>query len=270
MFLDFFFTINVLLLLSFATQVKIALYPFWGSKFVLGLVYCVFIALAFYEKRRGKNSREIAAKFLLLVFLGLYHFAFAYHLYYSKMKSLIIFGSLAFYFSSLFIFYRIKEESYKRAKGKILLILPFVLPFLFFSLLQEIFEGKIIFEWISPFMFLGLVIFFPALLQKFWSHESIDDPGLERICKKANFSHAGLKIWSVMDSTLTAAIVGVVSKFRYILFSRRLLAILNEGERQAVLAHEIAHSKKKTFLFLLSDSFNFTFFKPNLLAFPLT
>jgi len=51
---------------------------------------------------------------------------------------------------------------------------------------------------------------------------------------------------------ITAGVMGLVNKFRYILVTNSLLQVLEPEEVDAVIAHEIGHIKKKHLLFYLA------------------
>jgi STE24 endopeptidase len=51
-----------------------------------------------------------------------------------------------------------------------------------------------------------------------------------------------------MNRSLTAAIVGVVPRLRYIMFTKRLLHELSPNAIESILAHEIGHSYRKHLL----------------------
>ena len=50
---------------------------------------------------------------------------------------------------------------------------------------------------------------------------------------------------------LTAGVMGLIKRFRYILVTESLLQILNDDELDAVMAHEIGHIKKRHLVFYL-------------------
>ena len=64
-------------------------------------------------------------------------------------------------------------------------------------------------------------------------------------CKNAHFRHAGMRLWSILPNATTAAIIGVVPQFRYVMFTEGLLRDLSPDAIEAVLAHEIGHSYRK-------------------------
>lgn len=145
---------------------------------------------------------------------------------------------------------------------------PFTLPFLFFTLLTDLLialpetpltrtltdspEGML--SWISTFggslFFLALVmIFLPYWITTIWRCRPIPEgplkERLEGLCQRADFRHAGVLTWPVMTQAATAAIIGVVPRYRYVMFSQRLLRRLSPESIEAVLAHEMGHSKHK-------------------------
>src|SRR5690606_15497103 len=136
------------------------------------------------------------------------------------------------------------------------------LPFLFFTLLldaifyipsplQGYFAGEE--QWLDELLilffsvaFFGIcMVFLPSIVQKIWRCKPLSDLSLlerlEKFCQRAKFKHAGMKMWTVMNRAHTAAIVGVVPRFRYVMFTQKLLHYLTPDEVEAVLAHEIGH-----------------------------
>lgn len=114
-------------------------------------------------------------------------------------------------------------------RDKIRLVFPFFIPFLLMFLIPS---------WIV----LGaMVLFFPFLLVQCWGCTPLLNDRLEALAKKAKFSHAGFKVWNT--SGLTAAIVGAVPFLRYVLLSKPLIFRLSPDALDAVVAHEIGHSK---------------------------
>ncbi len=94
------------------------------------------------------------------------------------------------------------------------------------------------------FMLLG-----PWLVVRLWRCEPIADPRslqeMEAFCHKHRFPVANLYQWPVMGGeSLTAAIIGILPRLRYILITRGLLSILNKEELEAVMAHEMGHVRR--------------------------
>lgn len=102
----------------------------------------------------------------------------------------------------------------------------------------------------------AVVVTGPALIQKFWRCKSLP-PGpirsrIESICRKAGVPYRDIVEWPVFGGRMiTAGVLGLVKRFRYILVTRALLSHLSPEELDAVIAHEAAHVKKKHLLFYL-------------------
>ncbi|MFH2064001.1 MAG: M48 family metalloprotease [Pseudomonadota bacterium] len=96
----------------------------------------------------------------------------------------------------------------------------------------------------------------PLVIQKFWGCRPLP-PGfhrtqIETICKKANVPVADILRWPLFGGRMiTAGVMGLVKKFRYILVTPALLQFLDPQELEAVMAHEIGHVKHRHLLFYL-------------------
>jgi Zn-dependent protease with chaperone function len=96
----------------------------------------------------------------------------------------------------------------------------------------------------------------PAMIQKFWRCAPLP-PGasrsrIENICQQLGIQYHEIVEWPVFGGLMiTAGVMGLVKRFRYILVTRGLLANLNAEELESVIAHEIGHVKKNHLLFYL-------------------
>jgi Zn-dependent protease with chaperone function len=127
--------------------------------------------------------------------------------------------------------------------------LPYDLPKRFLSTT----EGEI--SYFLVFL-LAIAIVGPALIQKFWRCKPLEighhRSRIEALCRKAGLEYANILSWPVFGGKMiTAAVMGLVKKFRYILVTQGLLHLLEPEEIDAVIAHEIGHVKKKHLLFYL-------------------
>jgi len=92
-----------------------------------------------------------------------------------------------------------------------------------------------------------LVLVFPPLVRRLWGCKPLP-PGplrqrLAEFCHTQGF-HSTLYSWPLFEGqVLTAAIMGIVPKLRYLLITPALLETLTEEELESVLAHEIGHVK---------------------------
>ncbi|MGD9974402.1 MAG: M48 family metalloprotease [Desulfatirhabdiaceae bacterium] len=114
-------------------------------------------------------------------------------------------------------------------------------------------EGEIIY--FAIFLFAAAIVG-PAMIQKFWQCTPLE-PGymrdrIERLFRRAGFSCAEIMYWPIFGGQMiTAGVMGLVRRFRYLLVTRSLLQVLSPDEIEAVVAHEIGHIKKKHLLFYL-------------------
>ncbi len=138
--------------------------------------------------------------------------------------------------------------------------LPIVLPWLVLSLvfdllatlpsprLQELLNSP----WGNLILFLVFIVFlsllFPPLVRRLWNCRPME-PGplrteIEQFCRSQDFS-SEILYWPLFEGqVLTAGIMGMVPKFRYLLVTQALLSVLDREELESVLAHEIGHVKK--------------------------
>ncbi|NVM20517.1 MAG: M48 family metalloprotease [Desulfobacterales bacterium] len=114
-------------------------------------------------------------------------------------------------------------------------------------------EGQVVF--FSCFL-AALVVAAPSLIKFFWQCRPLPrGPKRDRIeamCKEAGLGYNNILKWPIFEGKLlTAGVMGLVKRFRYILVTESLLQILNDDEIDSVMAHEIGHIKKKHLLFYL-------------------
>ena len=146
--------------------------------------------------------------------------------------------------------------------------IPVLLPWLLLSGLADLIN-ILPFEWPKQFLATteGEVIYFllflfavavlgPVLIQKFWRCSPLESGAhrsrIEDLCEKAGLAYADILYWPIFGGKMiTAGVMGLVRKFRYILVTRALLRMLEPGEIDAVIAHEIGHVKRKHLLFYL-------------------
>jgi len=147
--------------------------------------------------------------------------------------------------------------------------IPVLLPWLFLSGIADIIQ-TLPFEApkrflsttageVSYFLFflIGVAIFGPVLIQKFWRCKPLEDgyyrSRIEGLCRRAGMAYSDILYWPIFGGKMiTAGVMGLIKKFRYILVTNSLLQILEPEEVDAVIAHEIGHIKKKHLLFYLA------------------
>lgn len=191
---------------------------------------------------------------------------------------------LALLFLALFVFYLsivwacahkvysriydsdVSVESY--IVSNIRFAVPILLPWLFLSGISDIifalpFEspkqflstthGQVVY--FLFFLFL-IAIFGPLIIKKFWRCKPLeagyDRIRIEKLCQRAGLQYADILNWPIFGGKMiTAGVMGLVKRFRYILVTDGLLRFLSPEEIDAVMAHEIGHVKKKHILFYL-------------------
>ncbi len=91
-------------------------------------------------------------------------------------------------------------------------------------------------------------VFAPVLVQRFWRCRSLEDGGhrhrIEALCRRAGVKYADIVHWPIFGGRMiTAGVMGLVSRFRYIMVTEALLDMLTPDEIDQVIAHEIGHIK---------------------------
>ncbi|MCI5145691.1 MAG: peptidase M48 Ste24p [Candidatus Electrothrix sp. AR3] len=112
------------------------------------------------------------------------------------------------------------------------------------------------------FLILLLALLFPPMIRRLWDCTPMQ-PGLQRLEIEAlfhqqNFS-SEILCWPLFEGkALTAAVMGIVPRLRYILLTPALLAALEKDELESVLAHEIGHVKHYHLLLYMLLLFSFS------------
>lgn len=192
---------------------------------------------------------------------------------------------LALLFLLLFIFYlaivwacayRVYQKLYRTGISRqtyvfsnISFSVPVLLPWLFLSGIADIIqalpfeapkqylnttEGEITY---FLFFLVAVAILGPLLIQKFWRCKPLESGHnrnrIEELCRRAGLQYADILYWPIFGGKMiTAGVMGLIKKFRYILITPSLLHLLEPTEVDAVIAHEIGHVKKKHLVFYLA------------------
>lgn len=154
--------------------------------------------------------------------------------------------------------------------------LPIVLPWVVLSL---VFDGMLALPfpemvktlrspWGDLVLFVLFLVFlvlaFPPLVRRLWGCKPLA-PGplrerLTQFCHTQGF-HSKIYSWPLFEGqVLTAAIMGIVPKLRYLLITPALLETLTEEELDSVLAHEIGHVKHLHLLLYIGLFLGFSLF----------
>jgi Zn-dependent protease with chaperone function len=114
-------------------------------------------------------------------------------------------------------------------------------------------EGETIYFLVFLF---AVAILGPLIIQKFWRCRPLEEGDfrerINRLCRRAGVGYADILYWPIFGGRMiTAGVMGLVSRFRYILVTDALLRLLTPEEVDAVIAHEVGHVKKRHLLFYL-------------------
>ncbi len=145
---------------------------------------------------------------------------------------------------------------FNNIKTNLTIILPWLTLSLFFDLLDilpvagrdNLFRGTLgnLFVLFVFLVLLGALL--PPIVQRLWGCRPME-PGplrdsIERFFLQQNFS-AAIFYWPLFEGRMvTAGVMGVVPRYRYLLLTPALLSALDQEELEAVLAHEIGHVKR--------------------------
>lgn len=138
---------------------------------------------------------------------------------------------------------------------------PIILPWLLLSLIADIVQllpfpqvnAFMQSSWGEPIFFLSffvlLSVVFPEIITRFWGcmpmEKGLVRSHVEAFCRQQKLQYRDILIWPLFEGQmLTAGVMGLVTRFRYLLFTPALLRSLSAMEVDAVMAHEIGHVKR--------------------------
>ncbi|MGD1968184.1 MAG: M48 family metalloprotease [Desulfobacterales bacterium] len=128
-----------------------------------------------------------------------------------------------------------------------------VLPFEWPARFLETTEGEITY---FVLFLIAVAVVGPMMIQKLWRCKPLETGEhrrrIEDLCRKAGIAYADILYWPIFGGKMiTAGVMGLIKKFRYILVTPSLLRLLEPEEIDAVIAHEIGHVKRKHLIFYL-------------------
>ena len=242
--------------------------------------YLVYRAQGHHRVHNERYYFALEQRFSLLAIfifaIDVYVLDLKYYLSFLTFKghlpALLNLGGISLFFFYLSILWLASRKNYAALFGRlysarefvtnnIKLNLPIVLPWLLISILAD-FLKLLPFplsrqlassEWgesvLVLLFFLLLAVIFPALIKYLWNCRTMP-PGparahMEEFCRQQNFKFSDIMLWPLYEGKmLTAGVMGLAKKYRYILITPALLKALTPREIEAVLAHEIGHVKK--------------------------
>jgi len=236
-----------------------------------------------HSKGRVSNDKQYFAveqKFSLLAIfifaIDVYLLDIKYYLSFLSLNGnlpvLLSLGGLALFFFYLSLLWFAARKNYQRIFGRhysakefvinsIKFNLPIVLPWLIISFIADFLKilpfplSRMLAssEWgesiIFLLFFLLLAVIFPVLIKNLWNCQTMPDgparAHMEEFCRQQNFRYTDIMLWPLYEGKmLTAGVMGLSKRYRYLLITPALLEALTPYEIEAVLAHEIGHIKK--------------------------
>ncbi len=103
----------------------------------------------------------------------------------------------------------------------------------------------------------AMVMLAPWLIIRVWGCKPLAQgfirDELQRFCDEHDFKTGGLLLWPLFGADiLTAGVVGILPRLRYILITSGLLRVLDASELKAVIAHEMGHVRKRHMLLFVA------------------
>ncbi len=190
------------------------------------------------------------------------------------LHALVFIGLFIFYLSIIWgsahkTYQRLQRQAVSRRSyiiSNISFSVPVLIPWLFLSGIMDTINAL-------PFDFLknllsttaGELVFFlvflilvaitgPVMIQKLWGciplEKGFHRSKIEAMSSRAGIRYNNIVYWPIFGgSMITAGIMGLVAKARYILVTKALLRFLGPEEFDSVIAHELGHVKKNHLLF---------------------
>ncbi|HYE61206.1 MAG TPA: M48 family metalloprotease [Phycisphaerales bacterium] len=113
-------------------------------------------------------------------------------------------------------------------------------------------------EWLLPVVtyagIIAILITSPAVIRRVWDTVPIGDGPLREqmraMCRQYRIRVRGPLLWRTHGAMVNGAILGIFWPLRYMLLSDALLERLNADQVEAVMAHEVAHVRRRHLIWL--------------------
>ena len=142
-------------------------------------------------------------------------------------------------------------------KINLAILLPWLIISIFFDLIQLApfprWKDFLASPWGEPLLVLlslfGLIFFLPLAIVRLWGCTPLP-PGparqrIEEFCRGQSLRFADILLWPLFEGRmLTAGVMGLTGRFRYLLVTPALLEATTPEEIEAVMAHELGHVKR--------------------------
>lgn len=274
MLMDIIFLLINLLVISFGEE---AIYRKDAgdatTSFLMAFIgYCLLLLVIWVQKQNIKKKQNFSLLVQLecVFFLYFYYFIQEAHVLFRELFAPMIASIFSPCFALFLYFFAIGFAHYleggmKRAERQVRFIVPFILPFLLITVLMNVktlgyqsTQDSLVPEEgfgiiVLFFLIFSISIALPPIIKNIWGCKPLKDKELKQrlyqLCKRANFHHGGILLWTVMGTKPTAAVMGILSKWRYILLTPKIVEEFETEEIEAVVAHEIGHTWWRHLLF---------------------
>jgi len=181
------------------------------------------------------------------------------------LQGVVGLGLFLLYLSTVWVFSnRYSPDAHRggrRVGGTLRFNLAILLPWLLISGIADLLQfvpdgfwhrsldtlwGQIVF---FALLLLLFTLFGPPLVLRIWGCRPLP-PGarralIEGFCRSHRFPVRDILLWPTLGAgVLTAGVMGLHRRWRYLLLTDSLLALLDDNELQGVLAHEMGHIRK--------------------------
>jgi len=192
---------------------------------------------------------------------------------FSVLQGVLALSVFLFYLSTIWYLgqpaykavFRVEIGRWPFIRSQLRFNLPILFPWLILSFVYDLLALSP-WAWLNAFMdsLYGQMIFFaafitllmvilPKFIQRWWGcmplapSEKTDQ--LRRFLDDKGFKYRGLLTWPIFEGRMmTAGIMGIVPRYRYILVTDSLMKSLSAEELKAVLAHEMGHARYRHLL----------------------
>jgi Zn-dependent protease with chaperone function len=168
----------------------------------------------------------------------------------------------------------IGKSAADHVKANIKFNLVIVIPWLCLSLLMDVIfalSPPSLLQWLgSPlvqivvfgFFLVILAVVAPTFIVRIWDCIPLEDPELKHsidtFCHYQGVKFKDIMSWNALNGGLvTAGVLGLVARFRYLLITPELIKLLDKDELMGVVSHEIGHVKKNHLRYYLVFFFGF-------------
>jgi len=265
----------------FITWAMFAAYCRWGFQDILKQLFNREVN---HEHLSARHHRLIVRLSILAIFLfsmDVYLLNLKYWVLmapgaetFSVLQGLLALFLFFFYLSTIWFFaypaYRALFRQEIKRNSFVISNLRFNIPFLFpWLLLSLLYDSMEFFQWAGKdglqtgilaniVFFAGgiivMLIYMPGIMQYWWGCKPLkasEKAGeLEAFLREKGFRYRELLTWPIFEGRMmTAGIMGIVARYRYILITDSLMDVLSTEELKAVLSHEMGHAKYRHLFF---------------------